>query len=97
MQNKVEFSERDFFKDPLNRSEILELLGEKPAEEMFNFRSPSFRKLGLSRDNLGKEDLIALMLKEPRLVRRPVVRIAQKVYFGADRSAMESLIGMDRS
>jgi len=59
---------------------------------MFNFRSPSFSKLGLERNKLSDQDLIDLMLKEPRLVRRPVVRIDGKVYFGADRSVLQGLI-----
>jgi arsenate reductase-like glutaredoxin family protein len=60
---------------------------------MFNFRSPSFKQLGLDKTKLGNNDLIEFMLKEPRLVRRPVVRINGKVYFSADKSVLESLIG----
>jgi len=60
---------------------------------MFNFRSPSFKQLGVERDKLLNRDLIDLMLKEPRLVRRPVVRIDDKVYFSADRSVLQSIIG----
>jgi arsenate reductase-like glutaredoxin family protein len=89
----VEINERDFFKDTFDRVEIEELLQGKPASEMFNFRSPSFRKLGLERDKLSDNELINLMLKEPRLVRRPVVRIEDKVYFNANKSVLESLIG----
>jgi arsenate reductase-like glutaredoxin family protein len=59
---------------------------------MFNFKSPSFKKLGLERDKLIDKELIDLMVKEPRLVRRPVVRIDGKVYFSADRSVLEGLI-----
>jgi len=51
---------------------------------MLNFRSLSFKGLGLERDKLSDNDLIDLMLKEPRLVRRAVVRIGDKVYFSAD-------------
>ena len=91
-QKNVEINERDFFKNPLNQSEIEELLQGKPASEMFNFRSPTFKKLGLERDKLSDKELIALMLKEPRLVRRPVVRIDGKVYFSADKSFLEGLI-----
>ena len=69
------------------------MLKGKPASEMFNFRSPSFNKLGLERDKLSDNDLIELMLKEPRLVRRPVVRVQDKVYFNADKSVLEGLIG----
>ena len=59
---------------------------------MFNFRSPSFKKLGLDREKLGDDELIDLMLKEPRLVRRPVVRIDNNVYFGANKSMLESVL-----
>ena len=91
-QSNVEINDRDFFKDPFNQSEIEELLQGKPASEMFNFRSPSFKKLGMEKDKLNDNDLIDLMLKEPRLVRRPVVRIDGHVYFSADRSVLEGLI-----
>ena len=89
----MEINERDFFKNPFSRAEIEELLQGKPASEMFNFRSPSFKQLSLDRETLGNDDLIELMLKEPRLVRRPVVRIDGKVYFSADKSVLEGLIG----
>ena len=88
----MEINDRDFFKDAFTRAEIEEILQGKPAAEMFNFRSPSFKKLGLERDKLSDNELIDLMLKEPRLVRRPVVRIDGKVYFSADRSVLEGLI-----
>ena len=88
----MEINERDFFKDPFSRTEIEELLQGKAATEMFNFRSPSFKKLGVKQEKLSHDDIIELMLKEPRLVRRPVVRIDNKVYFGADKSVLESLI-----
>jgi arsenate reductase len=81
-------NERDFFKTPFGRSEIEQLLQGKPASEMFNFRSPSFKQLGFEREKLSDEELIDLMLKEPRLVRRPVVRIDGKVYFSADKSVL---------
>jgi len=77
---------------PFTRDEIRGLLGGRPASEMFSFRSPSFKQLGLQRETLGDDELIDLMLGEPRLIRRPVVRVGDSVYFGADRSALESLI-----
>ena len=93
MQKNVKFNERDFFKYPFTRAEIEELLQGKPASEMFNFRSPSFKQLGLERDTLTDKELIDLMLKEPKLVRRPVVRIGDTVYFSADRLVLENVMG----
>lgn len=88
----MDFNDRDFFKEPFNRDEIMELLQGKSASDMFNFRSPSFKKLGLDRDKLDDNELIDLMLQEPRLVRRPVVRIGNDVYFSADKSVLEGIL-----
>ena len=91
-QKGVAINERDFFKNMFSRAEIEELLQGRPAKEMFNFRSPSFKKLGLQPEKLGDNELIDLMLKELRLIRRPVVRIDGKVHFSANKSVLEGLI-----
>jgi len=91
LQKKREITERDFFKNPFSRAEIEALLQGKPAAEMFNFRSPHFKNLHLQRDMLNDNELKELMLKEPRLIRRPVVRVGEHVYFGADSRFLESL------
>ena len=83
-QKKLEVRDRDFFKHPFTREEIENLLQGRPPSEMFNFRSPRFKKIGADKDSLGDEALIGLKLQEPRLIRRPVVRIGRKVFFGAD-------------
>jgi arsenate reductase-like glutaredoxin family protein len=67
------------------------LLGAKPASEMFNYKSPSFKQLGLGKDKLGDQDLIELMLKEPRLIKRPVLSIGDKVFFGAGPSTLDKI------
>jgi arsenate reductase-like glutaredoxin family protein len=59
---------------------------------MFNFRSPSFKKTGMDRNNLDDSDLIELMLREPRLIRRPLVRIRDGIFFGADSKALAELL-----
>lgn len=93
MQKKAQISDRDFFKNPFSRAEIEDLLQGEPVSEMFNFRSPSFKKLGLERNHLTDHELIELMLKEPRLIRRPVVKIGKKVYFGATGRVLADLLG----
>ncbi len=89
----MEINERDFFRNPLSRTEIEDLLQKRPASEMFNFRSPTFRKTGLNKEEIASDQLIEMMLKEPRFVRRPVARVDGRVYFGADRTTLATLIG----
>lgn len=88
----MEIDERDFFKVPFTREEIEALLQGQPAAAMFSFRSPAFKALGLDREKLTDDDLIKLMLQEPRLIRRPVVKTGGKVYFGADSKMLAEIL-----
>ena len=92
MQNKVEIDERDFFKTPFTRAEIEALLQGQPATAMFSFRSPAFKALGLDQEKLTDDDLIKLMLQEPRFIRRPIVKKDKKIYFGADSKVLADIL-----
>ncbi len=92
MQKKLVFNERDYFKEPFTQNEMESLLRGLPASDMFSFKSPGFKALGLKPETLTDHDLINLMLGEPRLIRRPVVRIGEKVYFGADSKMLAGIL-----
>lgn len=70
---------RDFFDDPFTERELRVLLGDEPPSERFSWNSPSWRRLGLNRSDLSEDDLIQLMLSEPRLIRRPLIEIDGKL------------------
>ena len=84
--------ERDFFKQPFSREEILDLVGKGQVSDMFSFRSPSFKKLGLNAEALDDDKIVDLMLEEPRLIRRPVVRIDGVTYFGANEARLREIL-----
>lgn len=84
MQEGVLFKERDIFREPLLEPELRELIGTHPSASVFSWKSPSFKKLGLDPDDLGDDDLLHLMLSEPRLIRRPLTRVGEKLFIGAD-------------
>lgn len=88
----MDITDRDFFKKPFTRAEIENLLAGKPASDMFNVRSPSFKKLGLDMRKLDDQKMIDWMLKEPRLIRRPAVQIGRKVYFGATETVLTKIL-----
>jgi arsenate reductase-like glutaredoxin family protein len=92
LQAGVGFKERDFFKEPFTMGEIKELIAKSHAADMFNFKSPSFKKTGLDSSKLSDEELVNLMLNEPRLIKRPVVRIGKKVYFSANDRVLKEII-----
>ena len=91
-QHGLEFDERDFFKDPLSEAEIEELLTLAPPSEVFSWRSPSFHKLKLDKDSLDPKDLVRLMAEEPRLIRRPMFRVGDKLIVGGGKKAIDSVL-----
>ena len=77
--------ERDFFQDRFSEEELRQILQERKASEVFSWKSPSFKALGLSPDTLNDDDLIRLMLQEPRLIRRPLVKVAERLVIGGSQ------------
>ena len=84
----IELKERDFFKEAFTEAELRGLLGDTPASEIFSWRSPSVKKMGVDKDSLSEDDLVRLMIEEPRLVRRPLIRAGDKLVVGTDKRAM---------
>ena len=92
-QNGVELDERDFFADPFTADELRQLIGDAPVSDYFSWRSPSFRKLGLKREDMSDDQMLALMAEEPRLVRRPLIMTEDgKLIVGTDKKAMANLM-----
>ena len=78
----VEFRERDFFKDPFSEMELREFANDRAIAELFSWKSPSFKAMGLDRDALSSDDLFGLMVREPRLIRRPLIKVDDKLIVG---------------
>lgn len=78
-QKGLEHELRDFFECRFSEAELLGLIGNHPVREFFSWASPSFRKLGVKRHDLDDDQLISLMINEPRLIRRPLIVIGGKL------------------
>lgn len=92
-QKGVELDERDFFQDGFTEGELRALIGDRPVSTYFSYSSPSFRKMGLDRDQLSDNQLLKMMVEEPRLVRRPLIQAGDKLFVGTDKKAMAQVFG----
>ena len=92
MQAGLEVEERDFFQDPFSEAELRALIGDRSPADIFSWKSPSFRKMGIDRDSLDDDRMIALMLEEPRLIRRPVTAIGDTLIVGANAKALSQAL-----
>ncbi len=58
-----------------------------------SWKSPSARPLGLDQASVSDDRLLDLMAHEPRLIRRPIVLIADRPVVGGDPKELERLLG----
>ncbi|MBI2320900.1 MAG: hypothetical protein HYU88_02075 [Chloroflexi bacterium] len=81
------FTEREFCRTPLAAVELDELLRLRPLDELFSWNSPTARERGLRLGTLDAGELRRLMLSEPRLIRRPLLRIGSRLLVGFSAAA----------
>lgn len=93
LQHGLDIKERDFFKEPFSEAEIREVAGSVGIDQLFARRSPSLKQMGLADKELTDAEMVELMLKEPRLVRRPLVRLGGQLLIGANIKAVEAALG----
>jgi arsenate reductase-like glutaredoxin family protein len=89
----VAFTTRDLFKQPLTAAEIRALAARAPdgVRSLLSTRSPQYKALGLDRRQPSPAELVALMAREPRLLRRPIVDLGDRLVIGFDRAAFDAL------
>jgi arsenate reductase len=92
-RRKIAFTTRDLFKQPLSVAEIRALAARAPegVRSLVSTRSSQYKALGLDRKKLGDAELVALLAKEPRLLRRPLVQAGDRLVIGLDREALETI------
>ena len=92
-RRKVAFTTRDLFKQPLSAAEIRTLAARAPegVRSLLSTRTAQYKALGLDKKLPGDDALIAMMVKEPRLLRRPLTLAGQTLVIGFDGPALESI------
>ena len=71
--NKVDFEEREYGKNPFTEKELRDIIGDDPIERFLNTRTPLYREKNMKRKPPSKDETIKLMLKDPNLLKRPVI------------------------
>ena len=92
MQHGLEVTDRDFFKETLSEAEIRELASMVGVGNIFARRSPSLKKMGLADKELSDDEMVDLMFKEPKLVRRPLLKVGNKLMVGGGSASVEAAI-----
>lgn len=93
-ENGAAFQGRDYFRERFTREElqsVLERAGLKPSD-ILSTRSKAYTARSLASKDLSEDDILDLMLAEPRLLKRPLVIGNGKVVVGHNESKLTELI-----
>jgi arsenate reductase-like glutaredoxin family protein len=86
------FEEREYGKNPLSETELRAIIGDDPIEPFLNTRTPLYRERNMKQKPPTKDEAIRLMLKDPNLLKRPVIIKGKKKLTGFDEAELKRLL-----
>lgn len=93
MQSKnVDFDEREYGKNPFTEKELRDIIGSDPIEPFLNTRTPLYREKNMKQKPPSKDEAIKLMLKDPNLLKRPVIIKGKKKLTGFNEADVKTLL-----
>jgi len=70
--------------------------GDRPVAEWFNRSAPAVKSGAVNPDALGEDEALALLLADPLLIRRPLMRVGDRRACGFDADLVHEWIGLTR-
>ena len=68
--------------------------GALPVRDWFNVSAPAIKQGEIEPDKLNEQEAIALMLENPLLIRRPLMKVGDSLMVGFDQEAVDNWIGL---
>jgi arsenate reductase-like glutaredoxin family protein len=85
----VAFEEREYGKNPLSEAELREVIGQGPIEDFLNTRTPLYRERSMKQKPPTIAEAVKLMLKDPNLLKRPVIIRGKKKLTGFNEADLK--------
>ena len=83
--------ERDFFKEPFTATELKRIIGKRPIADFISTRAKSYKTMGWDQKPPTKSEAIAAMIKDPTLLKRPILIRGSDVLIGFSQAAYDAL------
>ncbi len=93
----ADFEKREFFKEKFTREELTGLLERTglTVADLLSTRSTPYRERGLADEDLTDDEIIDLMLEEPRLLKRPIMVSGSHAVIGYKADEIRKLVAME--
>lgn len=88
----AEIESRDLDKEPFSVSELESLIGDRDYKTFLSTRNELYRERDMGKKPPPRKDAIALMSKNPNLIKRPILLRAGQILLGFDEDAYRKLL-----
>ncbi|TVP65380.1 MAG: hypothetical protein EA342_14430 [Leptolyngbya sp. LCM1.Bin17] len=85
---------RNLLLEPWSHDRLRPFFGDLPVNQWFNTTAPAIATGLIVPDGLDAETALDLMLLDPLLIRRPLIKVGKQCHVGFDLDAMEEWIGL---
>ena len=89
---KADLEEREYGKNPLSEKELRAIIGDGSIESYLNTRTPLYRERRMKQKPPSKDEAIKLMLKDPNLLKRPIIIKGKKKLTGFNEAEINDLL-----
>lgn len=80
--------------EPWTVERLRSFFGDRPVAEWFNSSAPKVKSGEIVPEKLDEQTALALMLKEPLLIRRPLLEVGEQREVGFDVQKIDTWIGL---
>ena len=93
-ESGVNFDRVNYYIEPLNQAKLSELIRKMAItpRELLRTSEPIYRELGLGKGEFTDEQIIALMVKHPDLIQRPIVEKGNRAVLGRPVENVKELL-----
>ncbi len=85
---------RDLLHEAWSASSLRPYFGAKPVREWFNSASPRVKSGEVNPDGVNPQEALVMMILDPGLIRRPLMRVGDHCESGFDQEAVSRWIGL---
>jgi Spx/MgsR family transcriptional regulator len=89
---KVDFEEREYGKNPFTEKELKEIIGDDPIERFLSTRTSLYKERNMKLKPPSKDEAIKLMVKDPNLLKRPVIIKGKKKLTGFNEAEVKGIL-----
>jgi arsenate reductase len=93
-ESGVAFEKINYIIEPIGEAKLRELIRKMQIapRELLRTGEPAFRELGLNARDLSDEEIIALLVKHPELLQRPIVERGDRAVLGRPVENIRALL-----